>query len=110
MSELNVHISDNHYRIVKDDIAAIQTQLKQWSTEAIDVIITTGGTGIAQRDVTIEAVSSLITKEIEGFGELFRYLSYTEDVGSRALLSRAIAGTVGKQLILVCLVLLAQLN
>ena len=99
LSELNVHIADNHYRIVKDDIAAIQTQLKQWSTEAIDVIITTGGTGIAQRDVTIEAVSSLITKEIEGFGELFRYLSYTEDVGSRALLSRAIAGTVGKQLI-----------
>ncbi|MEB6171607.1 molybdenum cofactor biosynthesis protein MoaB [Staphylococcus pseudoxylosus] len=99
LSELNVHIADNHYCIVKDDITAIQTQLKQWLTEEIDVIITTGGTGIAHRDVTIEAVSSLITKEIEGFGELFRYLSYTEDVGSRALLSRAIAGTVGKQLI-----------
>src|SRR5699024_12603537 len=66
-------------------------QLKHRLAEDIDVIITTGGTGIAQRDVTIEAVSSLITKEIEGFGELFRYLSYTEDVGTRALLSRAIA-------------------
>lgn len=99
LSELNVHIDENHYRIVTDDMSAIQTQLKQWLTEDIDVIITTGGTGIAQRDVTIEAVSSLITKEIEGFGELFRYLSYTEDVGSRAILSRAIAGTIGKRLI-----------
>ncbi|RIP19056.1 molybdenum cofactor biosynthesis protein MoaB, partial [Staphylococcus gallinarum] len=74
-------------------------QLREWLKEDIDVIITTGGTGIAQRDVTIEAVSALITKEIEGFGELFRYLSYTEDVGTRALLSRAIAGAVGDKLI-----------
>ena len=65
----------------------------------IDVIITTGGTGIAQRDVTIEAVKPLLTKEIEGFGELFRYLSYVEDVGTRALLSRAVAGTVNNKLI-----------
>ena len=49
--------------------------------------------------ISREAVSSLITKEIEGFGELFRYLSYTEDVGTRALLSRAIAGTVNNKLI-----------
>ena len=67
--------------------------------EDIDVIITTGGTGIAQRDVTIEAVKPLLTKEIEGFGELFRYLSYVEDVGTRALLSRAVAGTVNNKLI-----------
>ncbi|NJH66370.1 molybdenum cofactor biosynthesis protein, partial [Staphylococcus agnetis] len=58
-----------------------------------------GGTGIAQRDCTIEAVKPLLQKEIEGFGELFRYLSYAEDVGSRALLSRAIGGSVGSQLV-----------
>ncbi|NWK83274.1 molybdenum cofactor biosynthesis protein MoaB [Staphylococcus sp. GSSP0090] len=99
LSDLNVTIASEHYRIVKDEQDLIQQQLKQWLKEDIDVVITTGGTGIAQRDVTIEAVSALITKEIEGFGELFRYLSYTEDVGTRALLSRAIAGTVGDKLI-----------
>ena len=48
---------------------------------------------VSHKDVTIEAVRPLLTKELEGFGELFRYLSYTEDVGTRALLTRAIAGT-----------------
>lgn len=99
LSELNVSIASEHYHIVKDEQDLIQKQLREWLKEDIDVIITTGGTGIAQRDVTIEAVSALITKEIEGFGELFRYLSYTEDVGTRALLSRAIAGAVGDKLI-----------
>lgn len=99
LSELNVSIATEHYRIVKDEQDLIQKQLQEWLKEDIDVIITTGGTGIAQRDVTIEAVSALITKEIEGFGELFRYLSYTEDAGTRALLSRAIAGAVGDKLI-----------
>lgn len=99
LSELNVSIASEHYRIVNDEQDLIQKQLQEWLKEDIDVIITTGGTGIAQRDVTIEAVSALITKEIEGFGELFRYLSYTEDVGTRALLSRAIAGAVGDKLI-----------
>ncbi len=99
LTDLNVSIKPEHYCIVKDDQDAIRKQLLQWLDDDIDVIITTGGTGIAQRDVTIEAVSSLITKEIEGFGELFRYLSFTEDVGTRALLSRAIAGAVGQQLI-----------
>lgn len=99
LSELNVSIDKAHYKIVKDEQEAIQMQVEQWLSEDIDVIVTTGGTGIAQRDVTIEAVSSFFTKEIEGFGELFRYLSYAEDVGTRALLSRAIAGTVNEKLI-----------
>ena len=95
------HVDINHYRIVKDDIEAITHQLKLWLTSSneLDVIITTGGTGISQRDVTIEAVRPLLTKELEGFGELFRYLSYTEDVGTRALLTRAIAGTCDSTLI-----------
>ncbi|MBW4837717.1 MAG: molybdenum cofactor biosynthesis protein MoaB [Staphylococcaceae bacterium] len=101
LKELNASIEEHHYKIVKDDKNAITLQIKQWleDNENIDVIITTGGTGISQRDVTIEAVRPLLTKEIEGFGELFRYLSYTEDVGTRALLSRAIGGTAKDKLI-----------
>ncbi|MEB7657223.1 molybdenum cofactor biosynthesis protein MoaB [Mammaliicoccus vitulinus] len=100
LKSLNVNLSDENYQIVKDDIASIQSQVTKWLNAELDVIITTGGTGISQRDVTIEAIKPLLEKEIEGFGELFRYLSYTEDVGSRALLSRAIAGTKGKQVII----------
>lgn len=101
LKEINVSIEKHHYKIVKDDKNAITLQIKQWleDNENIDVIITTGGTGISQRDVTIEAVRPLLTKELEGFGELFRYLSYTEDVGTRALLSRAIGGTAKDKLI-----------
>ncbi|PTI90984.1 MogA/MoaB family molybdenum cofactor biosynthesis protein [Mammaliicoccus vitulinus] len=100
LKPLNVNLSDENYQIVKDDIASIQSQVTKWLNAELDVIITTGGTGISQRDVTIEAIKPLLEKEIEGFGELFRYLSYTEDVGSRALLSRTIAGTKGKQVII----------
>ena len=101
LKEINVSIEEHHYKIFKNDKNAITLQIKQWleDNENLDVIITTGGTGISQRDVTIEAVRPLLTKEIEGFGELFRYLSYTEDVGTRALLSRAIGGTAKDKLI-----------
>ena len=101
LKEINVSIEEHHYKIVKDDKNAITLQIKQWleDNENIDVIITTGGTGISQRDVTIEAVRPLLTKELEGFGELFRYLSYSDDVATRALLSRAIGGTAKDKLI-----------
>ena len=56
------------------------------------MVISTGGTGIAMRDVTIEAVDSIIEKAIPGFGEIFRYLSFTEDIGTKAIASRAEAG------------------
>ncbi|PFN75237.1 molybdenum cofactor biosynthesis protein [Bacillus sp. AFS076308] len=83
------------YCIVKDEIAPIQAEiLKGCDREDIDVILTNGGTGIAKRDVTIETVEGLLEKEIVGFGELFRMLSYQEDIGSAAILSRAIAGVV----------------
>lgn len=99
IQDINVEVLNSNYAIVKDDKVAIQSQIEQWLASDIDVIITTGGTGIAQRDVTIEAVKPLLDKEIEGFGELFRYLSYTEDVGTKALLSRAVAGSVKNKLI-----------
>ena len=86
--------------LVKDDMEAISNVVEGWiSDPSIDVIVTTGGTGIAKRDVTIEAVSSLLDKEIPGFGELFRYISYVDDLGLRAIASRAIAGVARNSLI-----------
>ncbi|WP_040207651.1 MogA/MoaB family molybdenum cofactor biosynthesis protein [Neobacillus jeddahensis] len=83
------------YVIVKDESEPIQNEIiKGCNCEDIEVILTNGGTGIAKRDVTIETVQSLLEKEIVGFGELFRMLSYQEDIGSAAILSRAIAGVV----------------
>ena len=97
---VNAFVPDEHYEIVKDDIDTIQNAVKKHLEAGVDAVITTGGTGIARRDVTIEAVTPLFDKEIEGFGELFRMLSYTEDIGSRSLLSRATAGTHDHQLII----------
>ncbi len=83
------------YVIVKDEAEPIKAEvLKGCSNPEIDVVLTNGGTGIAKRDVTIETVQSIFDKEISGFGEIFRMLSYTEDIGSAALLSRAAAGVV----------------
>ncbi len=83
------------YEIVSDEQAAIREAIVTGCRAAdVDVVLINGGTGIATRDVTIETVQALLTKEIVGFGELFRMLSYTEDIGSAAILSRAIAGVV----------------
>ena len=80
--------------IVTDDKPAIEAKLKAWIADpAIDVVITTGGTGVTGRDVTPEALAAVSEKEIPGFGELFRMLSY-EAVGSAAMLSRACAGSI----------------
>ncbi|MHA1799407.1 MAG: MogA/MoaB family molybdenum cofactor biosynthesis protein [Candidatus Helarchaeota archaeon] len=88
--------------IVPDEISKIKDAIKNFTlNELIDVIITTGGTGINPRDVTIEAIMPLIDKKIEGFGELFRYLSYLE-VGTAAILSRAFAAVI-EQKIIFCL-------
>ncbi|MEH7304438.1 MogA/MoaB family molybdenum cofactor biosynthesis protein [Neobacillus drentensis] len=83
------------YVIVKDEAVPIEQEIvKGCASKEIDVILTNGGTGIAKRDVTIETIQDLLEKEIVGFGELFRMLSYQEDIGSAAILSRAIAGVV----------------
>ncbi|MBY0098997.1 MogA/MoaB family molybdenum cofactor biosynthesis protein [Mesobacillus maritimus] len=83
------------YVIVKDEAEPIKNEvLKGCNNPDIDVVLTNGGTGIAKRDVTIETVQSIFEKEITGFGELFRMLSYQEDIGSAAILSRAAAGVV----------------
>jgi molybdopterin adenylyltransferase len=82
-------------RIVKDDKAAIVAQLKAWIADpVIDVVISTGGTGVTGRDVTPEAFHEVYEKEIAGFGELFRWLSY-QKVGTSTIQSRATAGVAG---------------
>ncbi|HWO97321.1 MAG TPA: MogA/MoaB family molybdenum cofactor biosynthesis protein [Bacillus sp. (in: firmicutes)] len=88
------------YKIVKDDRNSIrEALLEAVAQEDLDALITNGGTGIARRDVTIETVKPLLEKEIVGFGELFRMLSYTEDIGPAAMLSRAIAGVREQKII-----------
>ncbi|MGM8215382.1 MogA/MoaB family molybdenum cofactor biosynthesis protein [Bacillaceae bacterium W0354] len=87
-------------QIVKDDQQFIQQTLKELlGKDDVDVIILNGGTGIAKRDVTIESVSPFLDKELPGFGELFRYLSYELDIGSASIMSRAIAGVAGNKAI-----------
>lgn len=86
------------YEICPDEAERIVERLSVWSSDSsIQAMIFTGGTGIGARDITIETVSPYFTKPLDGFGELFRFLSYTEDVGSKALLSRATAGGIGLQ-------------
>lgn len=80
---------------VADDVAAIRTALREMlASPEVDVVVLTGGTGFSPRDVTLEAVTPLLERPIEGFGELFRALSYQE-IGAAAMLSRAGAGMVG---------------
>ncbi|MBN9562167.1 MAG: molybdenum cofactor biosynthesis protein B [Alphaproteobacteria bacterium] len=81
--------------IEKDDTDAIERLLRAWVSDAtIDVVITTGGTGITGRDVTPEAFERVMEKRIEGFGELFRMLSY-QKIATSTMQSRAIGGVAG---------------
>jgi molybdenum cofactor biosynthesis protein B len=84
-------------RIVPDDVAAIRGAVREALTlDAVDVVVLTGGTGFSPRDVTLDAVEPLLEIRIEGFGELFRMLSW-QQVGSAAMLSRAAAGLAGSR-------------
>lgn len=88
-------------RLVKDDIYLIRAEASRWIADPeIDCILTTGGTGITGRDGTPEAISPLLDKEISGFGELFRYLSYDE-IGTSSLQSRALSGVANRTFIFV---------
>ncbi|MDO4264326.1 MAG: MogA/MoaB family molybdenum cofactor biosynthesis protein, partial [Deinococcus sp.] len=86
------------YRIVPDERSAIEEALRGWQAAGFDLILSTGGTGITGRDVTVPAVEALLTKPLPGFGELFRMLSYSE-VGGAAMLSRAVGGLAGRTLL-----------
>jgi molybdenum cofactor biosynthesis protein B len=87
------------YTILKDEPAQIQAQLEALGQRSdIDAVIFNGGTGIAPRDTTYDAIESLLEKTLPGFGELFRWLSYQE-IGSRAIASRAVAGVYQTKLV-----------
>jgi molybdenum cofactor biosynthesis protein B len=90
-------------RIVKDEPTAVRTVItQQLSSDAqtgTQVVITTGGTGLTSRDSTFEAIDGLLEKRLDGFGELFRMLSY-EQIGSAAMMSRATAGLARGRIII----------
>ena len=97
---------DNGHRvsghaIVRDEPEQVTARvIAQLDDPVTQAIITTGGTGITSRDGTFEAVSRLLEKRLDGFGELFRMLSY-QDIGSAAMMSRAIAGSVRRRAVFV---------
>jgi len=81
--------------IVKDDVSAIVARLQDWiAKDDVDVVISTGGTGVTGRDVTPEAFQAVYEKDIPGFGELFRMLSF-DKIGTSTIQSRATAGVAG---------------
>ncbi|WP_448563012.1 MogA/MoaB family molybdenum cofactor biosynthesis protein [Trichothermofontia sp.] len=91
----------NFYTLLPDEPKQLVQQLSWLARQTdLDVIITNGGTGVAPRDTTYDAIVPLLDKTLPGFGELFRWLSYQE-IGSRAMASRAIAGTYHGKLIFV---------
>lgn len=88
------------YRILKDDRAAVVDHLGRLAGRGARVVLCSGGTGIAPRDTTYEAVTGLLEKRLDGFGEIFRVLSYRQ-IGAPAMLSRAVAGTFRGMIIFV---------
>ena len=86
--------------VVKDDQRSIRSAVKEALKSGADVVVLNGGTGFAGRDVSVEAVEPLLERMIEGFGELFRMLSF-EQVGPAAMLSRAVAGVAGRSVVFV---------
>lgn len=86
-------------QIVRDEVTAIRNNLIDLLARSdVDAVITTGGTGISARDTTYEVVERMIEKRLDGFGEIFRTLSYGE-IGAAAIMSRALAGSVGTKFI-----------
>lgn len=88
------------HAILKNDAAAIHGKLNELlADDNLQVIITSGGTGASHLDVTVETIMPLLQKKLDGFGELFRFLSYQE-IGSASIMSRAIAGVIKSRVIL----------
>lgn len=88
------------YTLLKNDAAAIQATFSELlGNDEVQVILTSGGTGASRRDITIETVYPMLEKHLDGFGELFRSLSYQE-IGTASILSRAIAGVIRGKIIL----------
>lgn len=90
------------YEILPDDRDLIKAAIKLLTkNDSVESIIVNGGTGISARDVTIEAIQPLFSKELPGFGEIFRMISYQEDIGSATMLSRATCGCINNRLVFI---------
>ena len=90
------------YALLKNEVESLKNKINELlGQEEVQVIITCGGTGLGSRDVTVETVLPILEKKLDGFGELFRSLSYQE-IGSASIMSRAIAGVIGSKVI-ICL-------
>jgi molybdenum cofactor biosynthesis protein B len=90
------------YRIVHEDPELMRQALQEWLLlPDLDAVVTNGGTGLTARDNTVEVARSLFNKEMEGFGELFRWISF-QQIGAAAMLSRACAGVVDDKM-LICI-------
>ena len=89
--EIETRYTLNSRKIIPDESKDLINAINEMVDDDIDVILTTGGTGLDARDITVETVESLFRKKLEGFGEIFRVKSY-EEIGAAALLSRATAG------------------
>jgi molybdenum cofactor biosynthesis protein B len=86
-------------RIVRDEVSGIRNNLVDLLARSdVDAVVTTGGTGISARDTTYEVVDRMLEKRLDGFGEIFRMLSYKE-IGAAAIMSRALAGAVGSKFV-----------
>lgn len=86
-------------RLVRDEVSLVrQVVIELTARDDVDVVVLTGGTGFSPRDLTVDAVTPLLQRPVEGFGELFRMLSF-EEVGAAAMLSRATAGIVHGRLV-----------
>jgi molybdenum cofactor biosynthesis protein B len=89
------------HAIVRDEPSEVAAHVRAQLTDpATQIVITTGGTGLTSRDTTFEAIDALLEKRLDGFGELFRFLSF-QDIGPSAMMSRATAGTIGRTAIFV---------
>jgi molybdenum cofactor biosynthesis protein B len=88
------------YSILKNEADSIKKKIDELlRQEGLEVIITSGGTGVSHRDITVETISPILEKKLDGFGELFRFLSYQE-ISTTSIMSRAIAGVTGGKIIL----------
>ena len=88
------------YRIVKDEPVEIELLLREaLARDEVEAVIVNGGTGISPRDGTYEVIAALLDKRLDGFGEVFRYLSY-QDIGSAAIMSRAVAGSAQSKVLI----------
>ena len=90
-NELKKRYTVKSREIIKDEKDDLLKSIDEMINNNVDVILTNGGTGLSERDITVESVEKLFDKKIDGFGEIFRHQSYIE-IGSGALLSRATAG------------------